>query len=140
MDRVFPALQRRFDRDPELRKFGRKLFLGSPANTRTPVTYVEVECNGVTNDNDTFSTTEPVYDLTFTVYSGEKRHDRCSRVARALQRVYHDCDLEGSGFETSMMICSPGPGPILEDGRYRQEVNASLHVTLTDTQPARRFE
>ena len=139
MKYVFPALDRRFERDRLLKKLGRKLFLGSVEEVRVTHAYVELTVENVSHEFDTFDTDEPVYDLMFTAYPGRGLVDRCWNLLDHLKRVYKDANVESGYFKTSGCPFVSSTTPELIDGAYRGSISFALHVTMNELSPATRF-
>lgn len=138
MEYVFPALERRFNRDSFLRRFAQKLFLGSTEEVRNRRNYVEVVSEGIDHAFDTFDSDEPVYDLRFTIYTKSDRPIQCAQIMRHMHRAFKDADLESEHFDTCGMLATGEIGPTLVNGTYQAEMTFKLHVSLKTLVPVVR--
>ena len=138
MEHVFPAIESRFDNDPQLKKLGRMLYHGAIEQVRSVREYVEVACESIAFDFETFDTDERVYTLNFQVYTKDRNSDRCARIMGCLIRAFKDANIVGAGFSTSASRFTSGAGPLLEDGVYRGSLTLNLHVTFDSMEPAVR--
>lgn len=128
MDYVFPALERAFDGDAELKDAGRMLYQGILDEPRNVRDYVEVECMEVNHDLDAFETEEPVYTLRWVVKSKSLRADRCARIMKAIERVYHNQSLQSAHFTVSGMVLGSGSGPTMVEAVFQGEWTMTLHT------------
>lgn len=140
MDLIFPAIERRFNRDGQLKRLARKLYMGSTEKNRPTRDYVELTIENVNRDFETFDSSEPVYDLTLTVHTKRNKPERCAAILRHLRRVFHECDLQGGEFQTSSMQITGETGPVMEDATYMGDISFRLHITLKTTEPANTMQ
>lgn len=131
MDYVFPALERAFNGDAELKDAGRKLYQGILDEPRNVPDYVEVECTEVNHDLDTFETEEPVYTLRWVVKSKHSRADKCARIMKAIERVFHNQSLTSAHFAVAGMVMGSGSGPTMVEAVFQGEWTMTLHTCRT---------
>jgi len=137
MDRVFPALQDRFDGDKELKKLGRHLFEGTGGDHHTP--FVTVELTG-TEDFDGFDHDATQYALQFRVVTDGTTSRKHHQLVRALRRVFDDAKWSGGDFTCTDMrrIGTSGPNQVDEGQLWESFVNYELFVDFTNLEPATR--
>lgn len=136
MEFVFPAIERRFDRDRKLKTLGRKLYLGSADPVRVVKEWVELTVDDINRDFDTFNSDEPVYSLTFTAWTKSRSPVKCSQIMRHIERVFHDCDLQSQNFLTVGFRMTGGDGPVLEDSAYKGTRSFELSTFLKSRRPS----
>jgi hypothetical protein len=128
MDYVFPALLRAFNGDAELKLAGRMLFQGILDEPRNVRDYVECQCEEVNHDLDAFESEEPVYTIRFVAKSKSGRADRCARILKALERVFHNGLIDSPHFTCSGMEMRNGIGPHVIDAVFEGEWTMTLHT------------
>lgn len=139
MDRVFPALERKFKSNRQLVRWARKLYHGHGGEPLADVrAYVEVTCTGGDEEFSTFSTTEPRYDLVFTIFTKDSTGRRCGEIMGEVRETFKDCHLDSGLFDTVRMLQGTWDGPLLdqESGTYRATMAFSLHISLKVQVPA----
>ncbi len=136
MKDVFPALERRFKGAVRLRQLLRKLYHGFDGERiKATLPFVEVTCNTVHHDNDTFDTDEPEYDLTFSLYGKQERARQMMDAIDEMRQTFHKGSVSSDAFTTVIMRETGTRGPILDDGVYKAQMGFTLHVTRKTANP-----
>lgn len=132
---VFPAIERRFRGNKRLEKLAWKIFHGHDGERVKNQTHVEVTCTNVDHEFDTFDTDEPVYSLTFWVYTQDRTPARAGKILAELRETFRYGDLDSDAFDTVLMAEVNQAGPMLEDGTYRASMDFTLHVSRRTKSP-----
>jgi hypothetical protein len=133
---VFPALERRFKGNRRLTRLLRKLYHGHDGErVKSVLPFAEVTCNAITHDNDTFDTDEPLYDLTFWLYTKREQPGQAGNAIDEMRQTYHYGDVSSDAFDTVIMRETTVRGPILEDAVYRAQMDFTLHVVRKTKNP-----
>jgi len=138
MDRVFPALERRFKANRQLVRWARRLYHGHQGElVKTVRAHVEVTCTDIDHDFDTFDSSQPVYTLVFTVHTRDREATRAGEIMGAVRETFKDADLKASDFDTVRMLLTGGSGPVLDvdTGTYHASLTFALHVSLKVESP-----
>ncbi len=137
MKDVFPALERRFKGNRRLTRLLRKMYEGhgGEPNAKSTLPYVEVTCTGENHDLDTFDTDEPLYSLTFKLYTKQSRSRDAKDAVAELRETFRNADLSSDAFTTVIMRCTDIRHPVLRDGKYEAELDFTLHVSRKTKSP-----
>lgn len=133
MDRLFPALERRFNSASELKRLGRKLYQGFQGRKeKSGLPFVEVT-RQQSNPADTFGKDLEVFDLVFTCFTSRERYNEAAQLLRLLERRFSYCNLQDANFATVQVERGTITGPFLNMGTYMGTVSITVTVQWSET-------
>ncbi len=140
MKDVFPAIDRRFKGNRRLTQLLRKMYQGFDGERiKGVLPFVEVTCNAIHHEHDTFDTDEPEYDLTFSLYAKQERARQMMEAVEEMRQTFHKGSVSSDAFTTVIMRETGTRGPILDDGVYKAQMDFTLHVSRKTANPVQEL-
>jgi hypothetical protein len=140
MKDIFPALERRFKGNRRLTRLLRKLYHGFDGErVKSVLPFAEVTCNAVNHDSDTFDTQEPLYDLTFNLYTKREQARQIMDAIAEMRETFHLADVTSAAFDTIIMRETSTRGPVLDDAVYKAQMDFTHHISRKTGNPVQEL-